>query len=144
MRLGTTAFPPPPGATPRDALSYSVGRARALGVEVLNAPLPRGLSDDEVARVRDELAAAGLELAARGGDIRDAKRDPRGVGDERFLVALGVPEAERHVRRLDLTLRVIALAQPEYIAVEAHRSLDVTRRHRHVVHLLDLHYSYAL
>ena len=60
MRLGTTAFPPPAGLTPREALSNSIRRARALDVAVLNAPIPPGSTPDDIARLRDELG--GLEM----------------------------------------------------------------------------------
>src|SRR5436309_1217860 len=61
MRLGTTAFPAPAGATPRAALSHSIRRARELSVQVLNAPLPPGSTGAELARIRDELGGIELE-----------------------------------------------------------------------------------
>jgi sugar phosphate isomerase/epimerase len=55
MRLGTTGFPAAPGASPRAALSQSIKRARELGVQVLNAPIPPGSTPDDLAGIRDEL-----------------------------------------------------------------------------------------
>jgi 3-oxoisoapionate decarboxylase len=105
MRLGTTAFPPPSGASPRESLTYSIGRARALGVDVLNAPLPGGLSDDEMAGLRDELDAAGLELepsvlvnyCSTGDEARQVC--DRVMGVLRDLARLGMPRLRTMANR---------------------------------------------
>lgn len=105
MRLGTTAFPPPAGASPREALSYSISRARALDVKVLNAPLPRGMSNAEMAQLRDELDAAGLELEpsilvnyCSTGDEAQQVRDSA-IGVLHDLKRLGMPRLRTMANR---------------------------------------------
>src|SRR3954470_24766974 len=73
----------------------------------------------------DELAAAGHELVAGGMDVGDAQCQPGHVRPKLLAVALRVPEAERHVRRLDLALGVLALPEPEDVTVESDRARDV-------------------
>ncbi|MBI3971892.1 MAG: sugar phosphate isomerase/epimerase [Chloroflexi bacterium] len=92
MRLGTTGFPAPAGLSPRQALSHSIGRARELGVQVLNAPLPAGLDDGELARLRDELGDIELEPSCLVNYCS--------TGDEAKQVRAKVIAALENVKRL--------------------------------------------
>src|SRR5207247_2868278 len=87
----------------------------------------------------EELDARLLQLTPSRLDVGDAQRKARYVRDEALAVAFGVPERERDVGRLDLAFGVLALRQPEHIAVERDGALDVARRHRHEIDLLDVH-----
>ena len=75
---------------------------------------------------------------ARLLDVRHAEREPRLVRLELQAVRLRVPEAQRHVRRLDLALRVLADREPEHVVIPGDGTLDVSRRHGDEIDLLDL------
>ena len=77
----------------------------------------------------DHLAACGPELLDGALDVRDAKGDPGRIRLKRLAVRLGRPERDRHVRRLELALAVLALGQTQHVPVERNRSAQVTRRH---------------
>src|SRR5256885_10497546 len=88
-----------------------------------------------------DLRARGASLVDCRADVRDAESHAGDVRREHLAVVLGVPERERHVRRLDLALRHRARNKPKHVTVESGRPRHVARRDRHEVHLLDPHYD---
>ena len=72
-------------------------------------------------------------------DVGHADREAGDVRLELDTLLLGIPEGQRDVRRLDFGPLVRALRNPEHVPVELDRPLDVTRRDRDEVDLLDLH-----
>src|SRR5919198_6452698 len=99
------------------------------------------VADAGVERVAEELDAFRLEFSPRLGDVGDADSEAGLVRLELDPLLLGIPERERHVRGLDLGALVLALRDPEHVAVERDRALDVARGNRDEVDLLDVHGS---
>ena len=90
----------------------------------------------------DELDALRLELGSRGGDVRDAQRDPMaGTALELHALILRLPDGQRDVARLELRGLARVLRQPQHVAVERDGALDVPRRDVHEVDALDLHHG---
>src|SRR5262245_59300353 len=139
MRLGTTAFPTPPGATPRAGLSNSIRRARELGVQVLNAPIPAGSTPDDIAGIREELAGIELEPSCMvnycsTGDEAKRVRDTVAAALEN-VHRLGGPRLRTMARRatnrftkhppLDEQLAMIAVNLEAVVAVAAGMGITV-------------------
>ena len=100
----------------------------------------RHVADTGVA-VADELHALLLELGARGRDIGDSQRDPvRRALRKIDPLVLRFPDRERHVSGLELGRLPGILGQPEHVAVERDRALDVPRRDVDEIDTLDLHH----
>ena len=133
MRLGTTAFPAPPGASPRAALSHSIRRARELGVQVLNAAIPPVSTPDDLAAILDELGGIELEPSCMvnycsTGDeaqqVRDkvvaALENVRRLGGPR-LRTMAMRATNRFTKRppLDEQLDMIAANLTQVVAVAA-------------------------
>ena len=103
MRLGTTAFPAPPRAGGREALSYSIRRARELGVQVLNAPIPAGSTPDAIDGIREELGDLELEpsclvnYCSTGDEARQAR--DRVIATLENLYRLGGPRLRTMAQR---------------------------------------------
>jgi sugar phosphate isomerase/epimerase len=131
------AFPAPPGASPRAALSYSIRRARELGVQVLNAPLPPGSTRDDIAGIRDELGGVELEPSCMvnycsTGDEAQQVRD-KVVAALENVQLLGGPRLRTMAMRatnrftkhppLDEQLDMIAANLKQVVAVAAERGI---------------------
>jgi hypothetical protein len=94
------------------------------------------VADAGVERLALELDARRLQRGACGGDIGHAQRD--GVGARHDLVRL--QQRERQVAGLELRevlVRARIRREPERLAVEALRALEVARPHGEVVGALD-------
>ena len=110
------------------------------------------MKDDDVAVGSDEahvadagvvdahdIGTGGPDLLDRRVHVLDPERYAALVRRERERLALGPPERQRYVRRLDLAFRVRALGEPEHVAIPRHCASDVLCRDRHEVHALDVH-----
>src|SRR5215210_2022724 len=89
----------------------------------------------------DDVGAPRARLLHRRRNVGHAKGDARFDRHEGLAVALRIPEAESHVRRLDLAFEVLALGQAEHVAVEGDSPRDIAGRDGDKVDLLDLHYG---
>jgi hypothetical protein len=89
----------------------------------------------------DHLGALSTYLLHGGRYVRHPKRNAGRVRLERLSVSLGIPERERDVRGLDLTLGELAHREPEHVPIPRDRPRGVPRRHRHEVDLFDLHHG---
>ena len=97
------------------------------------------VADARVPRFADEVNALRFEFRPSLGDIHHPHRKAGLVRDERQIFALWLPKAQGHVRRLDFILGCITFGEPENISVPGECALDVPRRDRNEVHLLDAH-----
>src|SRR3990170_3286749 len=86
----------------------------------------------------EELDTSAFEFLSCSGDVRDADREACHVRLEREALLLRLPERERYVGRLDLTVRVLGLRETKHVAVEGNRTIEVARRDRDEVDALDL------
>lgn len=86
------------------------------------------MADPGVERLAEKLHVRRLQPRPRGGDVRDAQREPGGVGREGDTVGLGRPQRQRDVARLEL-IRSAPRRQPGDLAVEPPRPLQVTSGH---------------
>ena len=68
--------------------------------------LPSGsqVADSGIPRLRNELDPLRFEFSSRRGNVSYSQRKPGLVCNERQFLAFWLPEAERHVRRLNLAL----------------------------------------
>src|SRR5207247_7636981 len=103
----------------------------------------RAVADPGVPHLAD-VQALGLELGLRGRYVRHAERDRRRrERGELVLVRRGRHHRERDIGRLVLdpvlVVEVLVARQPEDLAVEALRGLDVVHRDADVVDARDLH-----
>jgi hypothetical protein len=102
------------------------------------------LEESHVADARipfaDEFDALRLELRPRGRHVGDSQRDTvRAALRELDPLVLGLPDCERDVACLELRRLARVLRQPEHVAIERDRPLDVTRRDVDEIDAFDLH-----
>ncbi len=88
MRIGTTAFPAPPESTPIEALVWNIHHAHTLDLDLLNAPIPKGIGPDGLAMIGEALARTGIEIEPTCGANYCASGDEAAREQERVIAGI--------------------------------------------------------